>query len=33
MDEHPELENKDDYIKLKYRLCYLRDKDLIPNVI
>lgn len=33
MDEHPELENKDEYIKLKYRLCYLRDKDLIPNVI
>ena len=33
MDEHPELENKDEYIKLKYRLCDLRDKDLIPNVI
>ena len=33
IDAHPELENKDEYIKLKYRLCDLRDKDLIPNVI
>ena len=33
MDQHPELEDKDEYVKLKYRLCYLRDKDLIPNVL
>ena len=33
MDGHPELENKDEYIRLKEWLCFLRDKDLIPNVI
>ena len=33
MDEHPEYENKEPYITLKARLCFLRDKDLIPNVI
>lgn len=33
VDSHPEYENKEPYITLKARLCFLRDKDLIPNVI
>lgn len=33
VDDNPEYEDKDPYITLKARLCFLRDKDLIPNVI
>ena len=33
VEMYPEYENKEEYVTLKARLCYLRDKDLIPNVI